>query len=149
MSVLIRHLVYYLFPNNYHGLSKKSLSGKLLETNLSCQRRMANFRGFPDEQWCSWNRIGKKREYQDIFSFSFEKNNLGQLSSLLTVQLYLHNSWKKWAANKANKLRKVVLCTIKIILPKKIGGLEGYPPSPFTDSPPNINWQAPIGGVND
>ena len=115
MSVLIRHLVYYLFPNNYHGLSKKSLSGKLLETNLSCQRRMANFRGFPDEQWCSWNRIGKKREYQDIFSFSFEKNNLGQLSSLLTVQLYLQNSWKKWAANKANKLGKVVLCTIKII----------------------------------
>ena len=120
MSVLIRHLVYCLFPNNYHGLSKKSLSGKLLETNLSCQRRMANFRGFPDEQWCSWNRIGKKASNKRyliiyIFSFSFEKNNLGQLSSLLTVQLYLHNSWKKWAANKANKLRKVVLCTIKII----------------------------------
>ena len=31
------------------------------------------------------------------------------------MQLYLHNSWKKWAANKANKLGKVVLCTIKII----------------------------------
>ena len=73
MSVLIRHLVYCLFPNNYHGLSKKSLSGKLLETNLSCQRRMANFHGFPDLQWWSWNIIGKKKQVTRNIFFFWEK----------------------------------------------------------------------------